>query len=88
MLGLRVFRCLILRNGSMLPQGAPLLPTYRYAIGETVLLALGRPNVSWRAEYKVVGYIWPGDQEVRYVIRSTSRASERIAREHEISTSH
>ncbi len=49
--------------------------TYRYAISETVLLALGRPNVSWRAEYKVVGYIWPGDQEVRYVIRSTSRAS-------------
>ena len=64
------------------------MPTYRYAIGETVLLTLGRPNVSWRAEYKVVGYIWPGDREVRYVIRSTSRASERIAHEHEISAPH
>ncbi len=52
---------------------------------ETVRLTLGRTIVSWRAEYRVVGYIRPGDREVRYVIRSTSRPSERIAREHEIS---
>jgi hypothetical protein len=76
------------RDGSLLPQGAPLMPTYRYAIGETVLLTLGRPNVSWRAAYKVVGYIWPGDRGVHYVIRSTARSSERIAREHEISAPH
>ena len=63
------------------------MPAHRFALGETVLLAHGRANVSWRAEYTVVGYIWPGDREVRYVIRSTSRPSERMARENEINAS-
>ncbi len=58
---------------------------YRYAMGETVLLTHRRADVSWRAEYTVVGHIRPGDLEVRYLIRSTSRPTERTAREHELS---
>ena len=58
---------------------------YRYAIGETVLLTHRRTNVTWKAEYVVVGHITPGDLEVRYLIQSTNRPAERTAREHELS---
>ena len=58
---------------------------YRYAIGETVLFTYRRENVSWKAEYIVVGHITPGDLELRYLIQSTSRPTERAAREHELS---
>ncbi len=59
---------------------------YRYAIGETVLFTRQRANMSWKAEYVVVGHIRPGDLELRYLIQSTSRPTERAAREHELST--
>jgi hypothetical protein len=58
---------------------------YRYAIGETVLFTHQRANASWKAEYVVVDHITPGDLELRYLIQSTHRSTERTAREHELS---
>ena len=59
------------------------MPTYRDVIGEMALLTDGRAHVNGRAEHTVVGSVWPGDREVRYLISSTRCPSERIAREHE-----
>ena len=62
-----------------------VMNAYRYALGETVFLTHRRTEVTWKAEYTVVGHIRPGNLELRYLIRSTHRPGERTAREHELS---
>jgi hypothetical protein len=52
------------------------MPTCRFAIGKLSVLLSGRANVSWRAEYRVVGYIRPGNREVRWASGSRVKLGE------------
>jgi hypothetical protein len=74
-------------SGTATAKRTPVMHVYRFAVGEIVLLTKHRGDVSWKAEYTVVSHVRPADLEVRYLIRSTSRPSERTAREHELSAS-
>jgi hypothetical protein len=60
---------------------------YRFDIGETVLFTERRAEVSWKAEYIVVAHVPADELELRYYIRSTNRHYDRVAHDHELTSS-